>query len=104
MIKFEVNQDGMKIPKIEYELFSKLKGNNLEKLNLKACENIKINILLPIEVKDNLDKLNSKSDYYNNICYKAKSDSNTDISLKDRKKELVNKTVCQEECDFNNYN
>ena len=104
MVKLEVNQDGMKIPKIEYELFSKLKGNNLEKLTLTACKNIKINILHPYEGKDNLDKLNSKSDYYNNICYKAKSDNGTDISLKDRKKEYVNKTVCQDGCNFNNYN
>ena len=34
MIKLEVNQDGMKIPKIEYEIYGKLNRSNLEKLNI----------------------------------------------------------------------
>ena len=39
------------------------------------------------------------------ICYISKSDSGTDIILKDRRKEFIeeNKTVCQEECDFSDY-
>ena len=49
-----------------------------------------------------LDKFKSSSDYYNDICYSAKSDSGTDIIKKDRQKDLVEngKTVCQKNCDF----
>ena len=104
MIKFDVKQEEMQIPKIEYELYSKLKGNNLEKLNLSSCHNIKINLIIPIKVKDSLDKLNSKSNYYKDICYLAKSAKGTDLSLKVRKQEYAYKTVCQDGCNFKDYN
>ena len=60
---------------------------------------------MPIIITENLDKLNISSDYYNDICYTATSDSGTDIILKDRKKEFIegNKTICQEDCDFSDY-
>ena len=89
MMKFEVKQEGMKIHKIEYEIYSNINGNNLEKLSLSVCQNIKINILMPVKINDNVDKLDSKSRYYDDICYGTKSKSGTDISLKDRKKEYI---------------
>ena len=106
MKKIDVKQEGMKIPKIEYSVFCKLNGSNLVKLNLSVCENSKISLSIPIEISENLDKLNTSSDYFNDICYSSTSDSGTDISLKDRQKEFVkgNKTICQEECDFSDYN
>ena len=104
MMKFEVKQEGMKIHKIEYEIYSNINGNNLEKLSLSVCQNIKINILMPVKISDNVDKLDSKSRYYYDICYGAKSKSGTDISLKDRKKEYINNTVCQDGCEFKGYN
>ena len=74
-------------------------------MNLSVCEDSKIFLSIPIEISDNIDKLNASSDYYNNICYSSKSESGTDISLKDRKKEFVenNRTVCQEDCLFTDY-
>ena len=53
-----------------------------------------------------IDKLNSSSGYFNNICYKSTSNYGTDISLKDRREDFINKnqTVCQDDCDFINYN
>jgi hypothetical protein len=104
MKKIEVIQEGMKIPKIEYDIYSKLNGSNLIKLNLSVCENSKIYLSIPVEIKDNLDILNSNSEYYNDICYTTTSDSGTDIILKDRKNEYINNTVCQDDCDFSNYN
>ena len=76
----------MKIPKIEYDVYCKLFGINIIKLNLTACENSKISIIIPIELTENLDKLNSSSEYYNDICYITTSEDGTDITLKDRKK------------------
>ena len=78
----------MKIPKIEYDIYCKFSGSYLRKLNLSVCENTKIDLFIPVEISENVDKLNSSSDYYNDICYTATSDTGTDISLKDRKKEF----------------
>ena len=101
----EVIQKGMKIPKIEYDIYNKLNGTNLIKLNSSICKNSKIYFSIPIEITDdNLDKLNSSSGYYNDICYTTKSESGTDIILKDRKEEYIKKTVCQDDCDFSDYN
>ena len=96
----------MKIPKIEYDVYSKLSGNNLVKLNLSICKDIKIYLSIPISITEYIDELNSSSGYYNDICYIATSESGSDIILKDRKVEFVekNKTVCQDHCDFSNYN
>ena len=102
----DVKQQGMKIPKIEYEVYSKLNGTNLIKLNLSYCENTKIDIFIPIKLNGNLDIFNSSSGYYNDLCYTANSDYGTDITLNDRKKEFQenNKTVCQDDCIFSQYN
>ena len=105
MKKIEVIQEGMKIPKVEFDVYSKINGKNLEKLNLTICEDIKILLWVPIIITESLDKLNASSGYYNDICYPAKSKSGTDIILKDRRKEFIeeNKTVCQDYCDFMEY-
>ena len=105
MKKIDVIQEGMKIPRVEYDVYSKLSGNKLVKLNLTVCENSKISLSVPVQISESLDKLNSSSAYYNDVCYPASSDSGTDISLKDRKKEFVeeNKTVCQDDCEFSEY-
>ena len=105
MKKVDLVQEGMKIPKVEYDVYCKLNGSNLNKLNLSVCENSKVSLSVPVILSESLDKLNSSSAYYNDICYTATSDSGTDISLKDRKNEFIegNKTVCQDDCDFSEY-
>ena len=105
MKKTEVIQVGFKIPKIEFDIYSKLLGNNLIKLNITVCGESKITISIPIELTDNMDKLNSSSGYYNDICYTTTSEDGTDITLKDRKKDFIDKnmTVCQEDCEFSEY-
>ena len=103
--KIDVVQEGLQIPKVEYDVYSKLNGSNLIKLNLTICDNSKIILSIPISLSESHEKLNSSSNYYNDICYTASSDSGADISLTDRKKEYVegNKTVCQNDCDFSEY-
>ena len=100
----EIFQEGMKIPKIEYDIYSKLNGENLTKLNLNSCKNSKISLLMPVNNVDNMDKLNSSSGYYTDFCYVASSDNGTDITLNDRKNEYRSKAVCQDDCDFVSYN
>ena len=100
----DVMQDGMNIPKVEYDVYSKLYGDKLIKLNLTVCQNDKMILSIPVELKDNnLDKLNTNSGYYNDICYTTTSENGTDISLKDRKNEYIKLAVCQDGCDFFDY-
>ena len=103
--KIIVHQEGYRIPKVEYNIYSKLLGLNLTKLNVTICGNNKIKIYLPIELSENIDKLNSSGGYYNDICFKTTSEYGTDITLKDRRNIFIdtNMTVCQEECVFSKY-
>ena len=100
----DVKQEGMKISKIEYDVYCKLNGLNLIKLNLSICQNNKILLSVPATIKDNLDVFNSSSGYYNDICYMTTSENGTDISLKDRKNEYANNTLCQDDCVLSGYN
>ena len=102
MLKIEINLPGMKIPKIEYEVYYPKNGNNLIKLDLSLCKNEKIEIAIPVELKDDLYKYDPQSEYYNDICYTYKSDSGTDITLSDRHEDFVenNMTLCEEDCTF----
>ena len=104
--KIDINQDGMKAKKIEYNVYSRLSGKNLEKLNLTICKNTKISINIPIEINDNVDKFNTSSGYFNDICYSTTSDDGTDISLQDRKNEYIygDNIICQDGCEFSAYN
>ena len=56
-------------------------------------------------INDNINKYNSKSGYYNDICYTATSDNDTDITRNDRKNKFIdgNKTICQDDCYLDNY-
>ena len=100
-------ETGMKIPKIEYEIYYPLyNSQNLTKLNLTSCKNSKIEISISVKINDTLDKYNSSSEYYNDICSKTTSNSGTDISLKDRRNEFVdnNMSLCEENCELIDYN
>ena len=63
-------------------------------------------INIPYEINGNIDKFNTSSGYYNDICYVATSNDGTDISLKDRKNEYIegDNIICQDDCNFASYN
>ena len=106
MKKIDIIQEGMKTLKVEYDVYAKLSGTNLIKLNISACEQNKILIYIPIVLTEHIDKFNTSSGYYNDICYTATTEDGTDILLKDRQKEYYDKDyiLCQEDCDFSEYN
>ena len=52
MKKLDIIQEGLKIPKVEYDIYCKLNGSNLVKLNLSVCKNSKISLSVPIEITD----------------------------------------------------
>ena len=106
--KLDIIQFGMKIPKIEYDVYCFLNNTNLEKLNISICEKSMITILIPIMISklENIDYLNISSKYYNDICYITAPYSRTDMILKDRRNEFIekNRTICQYNCIFSEYN
>ena len=89
MRKIDIIQEEINITKVEYDVYCRLNGTNLEKLNLSFCDKTKIEISVPIKITGNVDKLNTSSNYFNDICYISTSDSGTDISLSDRKIEYI---------------
>ena len=84
IFKKELFVEGYKIPKIQYEIFN---SKTNEKLDLNICENMKVNIFIPVNIdENNLDKYNPKSSYYNDLCNTYKTEKGTDITLKDRRR------------------
>ena len=52
--KLNIIQEGMKIPKIEYDVYikeSKGQYEYLKKLSLKVCKNKTISLYVPVEIK-----------------------------------------------------
>ena len=106
ILQYIFEEEGMKIPKIEYEVYFPLYDNiTLAKLNLTLCKGLKIQITIPVKIYETIDRHNPKSNYYNNICCKTTSKSGTDISLKDRRNEFIenNMTLCEEKCELIDY-
>ena len=84
MKKYDIIQEGMKALKVEYDVYCKLFGTNLIKLNLTICEKSKILISIPCVITEDLDTFNISNGYYNDICNTTTTEDGTDISLKDR--------------------
>ena len=106
LFRIDIEQEGMAVPSFEYELLYPIKSKNLEKLNLTICKDVKVKIDIPLNLTDDLEKYNSSSPYYNDICYIADSEDGADISLYDRKQDYVNNnmSICEKGCDFISYN
>ena len=96
ILMLEVEQEGIQIPKVEYEVYNIMNNSELIQLNLSLCKNTKIEVSIPININDTLDKYNPKSGYYNDFCYLLTSKVGTDICLTDRRKEFIdnNLTLC----------
>ena len=104
LLKIDIEQKGRNYPQIEYQVFYPLNEGKIELLNLSLCkENIEISI--PVLINDTIDKYNPKINYYNDICSKTDSNSNTDIILDDRRNEFIinNMSLCEENCELINY-
>ena len=106
LLRIDVKQIGMRVPSFEYEVFYPLYDNNLFKLDLSICKGIQIYEIIPQNLSDIVDKYNSSSPYYNDICHITDSDSAYDIALPDKKENYVdnNMGICEINCDFIYYN
>ena len=95
-------QDSL-IPIIAYEIYHPF---NKSKLNLQYCNNTKIKFNIPVSINDNeLFKYEPNSDYYTDDCFAYSTEKGTDIILKDRKQEFIDKNLylCETNCNYTGY-
>ena len=106
LLRIDVEQIGLQVPSLEYEVYFPLNGTNLVKLNLSICSDIKVDRVVPANISGNIDKYDPNSAYYNDICYIDDSNEETDVSLSDRKQDYAdnNLGICERGCDFVSYN
>ena len=75
ILKIDIFEDGLLIPIIEYKVYN---SKTKEKLDLNVCNDIKINIIIPVNIDENyLFKYNSSHEYYNDICYPYTTENKT---------------------------
>ena len=100
---------------VQYEIYAP--GNN-QKLDLSVCSKTKIDILYPIKLDFETEKLyhdlkskgydlfDKYSKFYNDICIPYKSSEGTDVILADRTNNFFAKheIICQANCEFSSYN
>ena len=104
IFKVEYFIPGFLIPIIEYEIYDNANPKN--KLNLTICENVKINISIPVSIdENNLFKYDPSSAFYNDICFPYTTEYKTDITLKDRRNEFIdnNMSLCENNCEYKGY-
>ena len=114
ILKLDMFKKDSTIPIVEYEIYN---YNNSEKLNLEVCNDVKINIYVPIQLDNktiylynNLNQsgynlLDSNDSFYNDICSLYTTMNGTDISINDRQTSYFNRSIilCQEGCTYDYY-
>ena len=117
IIKTDIKNEDLTSTYVQYEIYHPYE---LEPLNLDVCKKEKIVVNTPISLKeetlnlydtlseDGYNLFDSRDDFYNDICATYTSESGTDMTLEDRKKEIYNTnsniTICQIGCAFELYN
>ena len=102
---------------VQYEIYNPY---TLEYIPLDICNDVKININIPINLNEDTESLylslnnsgynlfNSSDSFYNDICSTYTTENGTDITLLDRKNIIYdnNKNIflCQDGCEFAFYN
>ena len=106
MFIINIEQEGMTVGSFDYELLYPINGTNLVKLDLSICKDVKVKINIPLNLTDDIEKYNSSSPYYNDVCYIADSENGSDLTLSERKNSYVdnNMQVCEKRSDFISYN
>ena len=103
LLKLEHKVENIKIPIIEYQLFTK---DGL-KLNLSCCDHIPELVSIPVNIDVNEEFIHDpNSDFYLDRCYTYTSEYDTDLTLFDRKKNFNEKflSLCEKNCIYKGYN
>ena len=94
--------DNSSIPIVLYQVYHPI---TKERLNLTNCNNT-IDVSYPVNINEKeLFKYDPSNDFYSDICRTYTTEFQTDITIKDRQKEYINKnlSLCEEDCTYNNY-
>ena len=104
IFKVDYYMEGISIPLIGYEVYH---PDTKEKLELKYCQEVLIDYIIPVSIdENNLFKYDPNDEYYNDECLPFTTDNGTDILLNDRKEEFIinNLSLCENNCKYNGYN
>ena len=115
MLKLDLFKPNSSTPLVEYEIYN---YNNSEKLNLEYCNDLKIDVYVPVQLDNrtiflynNLNSsgynlFDSEDSFYTDICSLYTTINGTDITLTDRQKDFYNQSLllCQEDgCTYDYY-
>ena len=103
LLKIEHYIDNLKIPIIEYIIFS---SDGKRQLNLSSYNNNKIELTIPVIINESEEyKYNPKSTYYNDMCHKYQINNDYDLTLYDRQGEYNtnNMALCEANCTYQGY-
>ena len=117
VIKTDIKSEDLSTTYVQYEIYN---PNNLERLDLSYCQDVKIEVNIPVNlnsqtislydslIESGYNLFDTEDDFYNDICAVYTSENRTDMTLEDRKKEIYsisgNITMCQTGCEFVSYN
>ena len=103
ILKMDYSCEGLLSPIVMYEVYHPI---TKEKLDLIHCQDVQINISLPVQIdEDELFKHDPSNQFYNDICSTFTTESGTDITLNDRQNEFINNnlSLCEDGCDYTDY-
>ena len=114
MVKMERLSNKSSDRNLQFEIYNPI---DKTKLNLSVCDNVPVNVYVPLVISENLQGLYSElkdlgynlfdanSDFYQDICTPYKTSNGTDVLLSDRLEYFFNngETQCQPNCEFSTY-
>ena len=103
ILKVEHNITGIRIPIIEYTLFT----SNGTRLDLSSSPDLLITYSIPVDIDEKKEYIhNPKSEFYLEKCSSFTSEDNTDITIYDRKNDYNKNSysLCENGCEYKGYN
>ena len=103
LIIFKVDIIEERIKKYEYDIWDPI---TYKTLDLSICDDKNIDLTLSADIKEeDIDKHNTSSAFYNDICYIYVSDEEIYVPFQDRMDEFFEKNyaICEENCEFTRY-
>ena len=100
----KADEKGELTTKVDYKIYNK---ETKEQLNLTICGDTKIELTVPVYLKNsNLNKYDPNSEYYNDICFSNITENNLYMTIKKRRNIYINNnmSLCDNKCIFKKYN
>ena len=116
MIKMDLKNEDYSATFVQYEIYN---PNTLELVNLDICDNVTITMQIPVLLSNDTESFyaslakygyqlfNINDSFYNDICSLYTAENGADMTLKDRKTIIYDKSknvsLCQKDCTFESY-